>query len=92
MYIQLLVLFLSLLGLDYFRQQRVLRGWDENRTRMNYIVICSVLLILQSGLRNVAVGADTYGYKLSFVAIGKQSWSDIFENFYRSKRIFFLFR
>lgn len=83
MYIQLLVLFLSLLGLDYFSQQRVLRGWDENRTRMNYIAICCVLLILQSGLRNVAVGADTYGYKLSFVAIGKQSWSDIFENFYR---------
>ena len=83
MYIQLLILFLSLLGMAYFNQQRVLKGWDDNRTRMNYIAFCCVLLILQSGLRNVAVGPDTYGYKLTFEAIGKQSWSDIFENFYR---------
>lgn len=83
MHIQLLVLFLSLLGMAYFNQQRVLRGWDDNRTRKNYIIFCCVLLILQSGLRNVAVGADTYGYKLSFEAIERRSWSDIFENFYR---------
>lgn len=83
MYIQLLVLFLSLLGLDYFSQQKVLRGWNENRTRMNYIAFCCVLLILQSGLRNVAVGPDTYAYKLTFDAIGKQSWLDVFDGFYR---------
>lgn len=82
MYIQLLILFLSLLGMGYFNQLRVLRSWDDNRVRKYYIIFCCVLLILQSGLRNVAVGADTYAYKLTFEAIGRQSWSDIFDRFY----------
>lgn len=83
MLIQLLILFLSLLGMNYFSQQKSIRQWDDNRTRINYIIFCCILLILQSGLRNVAVGADTYGYKLSFEAIRRQSWSDILDNFYR---------
>ena len=83
MVIQLLVLFISLMGLDYFNQQRYLKDWDDNRTRRYYIIFCCVLLILQSGLRNVAVGTDTYAYKLAFDAIGKQSWSDILDEFYR---------
>ena len=83
MVIQLLVLFLSLMGLDYFNQQRYLKDWDDNRTRRYYIIFCCVLLILQSGLRNVAVGADTYAYKLTFDAMEKRSWLDVFDNFYR---------
>lgn len=82
MVIQLLVLFLSLMGLAYFTQQRSLKGWDNDRTRRYYIIFCCVLLILQSGLRNVAVGADTYAYKLTFEATARQSWPDIFNRFY----------
>ena len=83
MVIQLLVLFLYLMGLEYFTQQRSLKGWDNDRTRRYYIIFCCVLLILQSGLRNVTVGTDTYAYKLTFEAIEKQSWLDLFDGFYR---------
>lgn len=83
MLVQLLILFLSIVGMDYFYQQKMIRGWDNNQTRKFYVIFCCMLLILQSGLRHVAVGADTYGYKLTFYAIDKQSWQNIFDNFYR---------
>lgn len=82
MVIQLLILFLSLGGMVYFSHQEELNGWNENQTRKRYIIFCCVLLILQSGLRNVAVGADTYAYMLSFYRIEHKSWNEIFENFY----------
>lgn len=40
-----------------------------------------MVLCLQSGLRNLAVGPDTYGYYLSFQRIIGWSWNDIFDNF-----------
>jgi len=49
----------------------------EKRTqsgRKKYIMIISVLLILQSGLRNVAVGPDTYAYYNIFEDIKLISW------------------
>ena len=42
--------------------------------RKKYIIIISLLLILQSGLRHVAVGPDTYAYYLMFEDIKSISW------------------
>lgn len=42
-----------------------------------YIIIISILLILQSGLRNVAVGSDTFAYYGFFKSVIKLSWQDI---------------
>jgi hypothetical protein len=59
--------------------------WDKKGSDVNdpiirkrYIVFISVILILQSGLRNIAVGADTYTYFLIFESVKKMSWSDIY--------------
>lgn len=46
-------------------------------SRRNYITTVSALLILQSGLRNVAVGADTYQYYNRFEDIKFATWADI---------------
>lgn len=42
-----------------------------------YVIAISILLILQSGLRNWAVGSDTYQYYRRFEEIKDSSWSDI---------------
>ena len=48
----------------------------------NYIIFsAAILLILQSGLRNVAVGPDTYAYYLKFQDCSTETWSDIISNF-----------
>jgi hypothetical protein len=52
---------------------------DSARNRKKYIQIVSFILILQSGLRNVAVGADTYAYFLKFEDVKTMSWSKIIE-------------
>ena len=82
MYIQLLVLFLAFLGLVYYHQQK-LNGKCDSLVLKRYIAFCCVILILQSGLRNVAVGPDTYAYQLDFEATQVKSWQEVFENFYQ---------
>lgn len=82
MYIQLLVLFLAFLGLVYYHQQK-LNGRDDSLVRKRYIAFCCVILILQSGLRNVAIGADTYAYQLAFEVVKEKSWQEVFDNFYQ---------
>jgi transmembrane protein EpsG len=52
---------------------------DVNRKK--YIKIIAVILILQSGLRNVAVGSDTYAYYTYFEEIKTTSWEAVFQNF-----------
>lgn len=47
------------------------------KNRKAYIIFITILLVLQSGLRNVAVGADTYQYFLIFERVKIQSWSEI---------------
>lgn len=48
--------------------------------RKHYIIGVSILLILHSGLRNWAVGADTYAYYHFFEYVKSFTWSDI-QNF-----------
>jgi hypothetical protein len=41
---------------------------------------------LQSGLRNVAVGDDTYGYSFTFIEVQESSWDSLFQdliNYYK---------
>ncbi len=49
--------------------------------RKKYIILVSFLLILQSGLRNVAVGSDTYQYFLIFESVKGESWQGLLDNF-----------
>lgn len=52
---------------------------NSSRNRKKYIFSVSVILILQSGLRNVAVGADTLQYFFSFKSAKGMSWSQAIE-------------
>ncbi len=80
MLVNLVVIFLILVfGLIY--SQGDSKVANSNRNRKNYIKLISVILILQSGLRNVAVGADTFAYYLRFEDTLKTSWNEIFQNF-----------
>ncbi|MDD5151732.1 MAG: EpsG family protein [Flavobacterium sp.] len=47
------------------------------KRRLQFIKVCIFLLILQSGLRNWAVGADTYQYFLRFESAKGESWQDL---------------
>lgn len=49
--------------------------YEQRRKR--YILLVVIILILQSGLRNWAVGSDTYQYYLIFDTIKHQSWNSI---------------
>ncbi len=51
----------------------------KNRTYLVYFV--SLILILQSGLRNVAVGADTYNYYNDFNQTATLTWEDVYDKF-----------
>lgn len=81
MEIQLLVLMLTLLGAWYYSLLPAATPIQENRNRKNYIIFICIILILQSALRHVAVGADTYAYYLKFEEIKLTSWQEIWENF-----------
>ena len=81
MEIQLLVLVLALLGAWYYSLLPAATPIRENRNRKNYIIFICIILILQSALRHVAVGADTYAYYLKFEEIKLTSWQEIWENF-----------
>lgn len=46
-----------------------------------FLILAGMLLTAQSGLRNYAVGADTYQYYLMFEDVFTKSWTDIFQAF-----------
>ncbi len=54
---------------------------NDEKIREQYIIFVSIILILQSGLRNIAVGADTYGYQLIFEQVSKLNWDTIYRYF-----------
>jgi hypothetical protein len=79
MIINLLVIFLTILiGIFFSRGNSNQINNDRNRKR--YIKYICFILILQSGLRNVAVGDDTYAYFRGFEKIKNTSWSEIYNN------------
>ena len=61
--------------------QKIYRGEsNSDKVRKKYIRFICFVLILQSGLRNVAVGIDTYNYFLIFEEIRYTSWNEIIQN------------
>ncbi len=78
-----------LLGLYFMQSEKIVQYKNKSvvvATRIHsdrklYIIIICLLLILQSGLRNVAVGPDTYGYYMAFEKIKSMSWLEVFESF-----------
>lgn len=57
------------------------RHISTEKSKHIMIWIAGVLLALHSGLRNVAVGIDTYAYYLKFSDSLSDSWGSIFNNF-----------
>lgn len=73
-------LFISIVfvGLLFFIHKRSI----DNEWRVNaFINFIAFVLIFQSGLRNVAVGSDTYAYYNAFERVYELSWTEILNNF-----------
>ncbi len=90
MWINLLViLFTIALGVYYMQSENIVcvkieSGKDVSliiSRRKQYIILICIVLTLQSGLRNVAVGADTFQYFNIFESIKNLSWRDVFASF-----------
>lgn len=81
MYVQLILLIISFLAIHLFNSRSISQT-QKSKSRINYINFVCVLLILQSALRNLAVGPDTYVYFQNFEGIKHMSWSQIIEQFY----------
>lgn len=90
MWVNLAVILITiLLGLYYMQSEKIVQYKNKSvvvATRIHsdrklYIIIISILLALQSGLRNVAVGPDTYGYYMAFEEVKLMSWNEIIETF-----------
>ena len=78
MWLQFLVIFLGLLGLSFFGSPVD----DKNiKGRLYYIRFIWLILVLQSCLRNVAVGADTFEYSRRFSYYSTLSWDNIWQSF-----------
>lgn len=81
MVMSIVILLILFFGVGFsFRESRV-NGKYNATLRKSYVLIVSFILILQSGLRNVAVGADTYAYYKTFYERLSWSWSEILINF-----------
>lgn len=80
MYIQFLIIFLAIIGAWGYSVHSTPLNRDSQRKK--YVIFVCILLVLQSALRNVAVGSDTYAYFVSFEDIKTSSWTQIWQNFY----------
>jgi len=75
---QLFFLLLIAIGIPFF-QEKSRNGLGGIK---GYIIYSCFILILQSGLRNIAVGADTFAYYNYFVDTINWEWSRVWHNFY----------
>lgn len=83
MYIQLIIIIIAFLALKWYPQNKSFEQNEKNHKK--YIIFMMVLLILQSGLRHVTVGADTFTYYNIFLDVQASSWSSLWQdclNFY----------
>ena len=78
MFVQLSVIFLVLI---IYLLYRIRPDYNSSKVRKEYVIIVSVLLILQSGLRSYSTGDDTISYFMQFEQIKYVLWSDIFQGF-----------
>ena len=77
---RLVVIFIIILLAVLFSSDSI-RG-DYNRKKAKYIFVVTILLILQSGLRNWAVGSDTYQYYIIFENVKLDKWNEIISSLY----------
>ena len=61
----------------------IIKG-DNPKRKHQYVIFLTLVLILQSALRNLAVGADTYAYYLKFIDVQNESWNSIFKEMYNT--------
>lgn len=78
--VQLIVIFLIIISGFLFSNSK---SYTDNTDafRKKYIIFISLILILQSALRNLAVGPDTFQYSEMFDEDTSLSWLDVFRNF-----------
>lgn len=72
---KLLFVVISIIGYLIYNQ------YKTERSRRMYIIFSAIVLGLQSALRNVAVGADTYNYYCKFEAVKSTTWQEVFKSF-----------
>ena len=65
----------------YTKTKKGIRIKQIKTDRKLFIVLISIILILQSGLRNWAVGSDTYAYYEAFERVKYSSWSELLQKF-----------
>lgn len=75
MYVQLAIFLLAYLGLMIYKESGT--PFQRQQAHKKYVIFMMALLILQSGLRNVAVGDDTYQYYHLFDSIMHSSWNQV---------------
>lgn len=71
------LLFIVILVIGYL----IYNQYNSDGSRRKYITFSAIVLGLQSALRNVAVGADTYNYYLKFEAVKYTTWQEVFRSF-----------
>lgn len=82
----LIVFFIFILGLLFLKSTNP----NSDANRKKYIRIVCFILILQSGLRNISVGDDTFAYKGSFEKAKETDWSEIkyqYENYFTDEKV-----
>lgn len=77
MWLQLLLIFWAFILFLHYESKG-----DTAIIRHKYVNWLIFMLIMQSGLRHIAVGPDTYAYSLLFEDAERMSWSEVFRNFY----------
>ena len=71
------LLFVAILLLGYL----ICSQYNKSNGRKIYIIFSAIVLGLQSALRNVAVGTDTYGYYQAFENVKYTTWEEVFISF-----------
>lgn len=77
MWLQLVLVFMALFVLVFYEQ-----NGDTQKNRHKYVTFLIVLLVLQSALRHLAVGPDTYTYYTDWERTRNLSWEWIWQHFY----------
>lgn len=79
MHIGLLIIIILTILTVHFNSSynRAITTTSKENLQHRYINISILVLIVITGLRNVAVGPDTYGYYCDFMAAQEMSWSDL---------------
>ena len=81
MYLQLLIIVLVYIYSKILTHVSSSSKINSDSNRLKLCTFSGILLILQSGLRNLAVGADTYAYFIKFDYAVNTSWSTIIAYF-----------